>query len=650
MSFKAQLPEGATVAPVILASDATKLSEFRGDQAAWPVYLSVGNINKEKRRNISSHAMILLAYIPTTKLECYRSSSRTLAGQRLFHHCMDKVLNPLVEAGEKGVVMVCADGQNRLVFPILAAYIADHPEQCLVADIHENFCPRGIVQPDDRGEPTECFLRNVEDTIECLQLHQDGFSPTRFVREGLREVYEPFWKHLPHCNIFSCITPDILHQLHKGMFKTHLVSWCLDLIGKEELDRQFMAVPDAPGLRHFQHGISHVKQWTGSEQKDMERVFVPLIAGAVPEKVLVAAQAIVDFICFARCETHTTATLEGMRTALQTFHHNKDVFIDLGLREDFNFPKLHSMIHYVEAILRKGSLDGYNTELPERLHIEYAKDAYRAGNRRDYIAHMTTWLQRQEAVDTRSRYLEWADASDAVGKEVGNDFERDVRGEREEGDGVVVPDGMAGEPEIGAGSLTAPAGTQAAGDENTRDQFDIEENVHALHGPSPVTGYRIAKRVPYPRMTLQLISTALLATEFEPTFVAFIKEMFPGSLFVPSAIRYFRVFKQIRLRRPWNPFISNHTRDFNRVRASPAVPAPANSRKGAVPAQLDTIVVVEDEEEFSRRMKGTLQGEWWWKSRRSRLLLTPTTRRASVTLITTRDSCRSSCCSLEGLV
>ena len=42
------LPMGATLAPVILASDSTKLSVLGGDnlKTAWPVYLSLANIAK----------------------------------------------------------------------------------------------------------------------------------------------------------------------------------------------------------------------------------------------------------------------------------------------------------------------------------------------------------------------------------------------------------------------------------------------------------------------------------------------------------------------------------------------------------------------------------------------------------------------------
>lgn len=147
------MPEGATVAGVILASDATRLSQFGGDKSAWPVYISLANVAKHVRRQPSNRVMLLLGYLPVDNLDCFTDTRRSNAKQELFHRCMQSLLAPLVEAGQTGVKMVCADGNIRLIYPILAAYIADHPEQCLIACCRQNRCPQCYVHHNHRGDP-----------------------------------------------------------------------------------------------------------------------------------------------------------------------------------------------------------------------------------------------------------------------------------------------------------------------------------------------------------------------------------------------------------------------------------------------------------------------------------------------------------------
>ncbi|KAH9830879.1 uncharacterized protein C8Q71DRAFT_716091 [Rhodofomes roseus] len=395
-----KLPSGVTIAPIILASDKTQLSVFSGDKQAWPVYITIGNIDNETRRQPSKRSTVLLGYLPVTKLLCFEEKDRKAMGYRLFHYAMDILLRPLIDAGENGVKMTCADEQVRDVYPILAAYIADFPEQCLVCCCKQNRCPICKVHPNQRGELLDTvYYRTPPETLSDLA---NGDN------ENLSDVKKPFWADLPHANIFRCITPDLLHQLHKGVFKDHLVKWTTEGY-TVEIDERFKRVPPYPGLRIFQRGISKVTQWTGNEYRQMQKVFLPILCGVHDDpRVITAARALMDFIFLAHYPAHSSTTLEAMKLALRNFHDNKDVFIDLGVREDFNIPKLHSMNHYVAAIMSLGSCGGLSTEISERLHIDLAKNAYRASNRKQYLKQMVLWLERQDKMAWFGAYLDWA--------------------------------------------------------------------------------------------------------------------------------------------------------------------------------------------------------------------------------------------------
>ncbi|KAJ7643557.1 Zn-finger domain-containing protein [Roridomyces roridus] len=551
-----RLPKGACVSGIILSSDKTKLSNFQGDKTAWPVYLTIGNISKEIRRQPSKHATVLVGYLPVSKLTCFSDKTRSLEGYRVFHKAMAKILEPLISAGKNGVEMVCSDGWKRLVFPILAAYVADYPEQCLIACCKQNRCPVCRVSPNDRGNLVASLLRDETATLKMLEEHRLRKESAQFEADGIHEVYEPFWKQLPHTNIFQCFTPDLLHQVYKGVFKDHLVSWCEKLIGATELDARFKAMGVFPALRHFRKGISTVSQWTGTEYKEMMRIFMGVMAGAVKPQVLTVVKAVIDFIYHAELQLHTSITLAALQNALEVFHKNKDILRQLEVREHFNIPKLHMIQHYVDFIWALGSPDGYNTESPERLHIDFAKKAYRASNKRDYTEQMTLWLQRQEAVALRRSYLQWLETERVCPPP---DSESDTDSDTSDSE-----DDLAGEEH--------PVGNPAA--------------------PSPAISYAVAKRPAHLALTVAQLQQKYGAVDIIPALTDFIKSRSQKPpLILPSIHDRFDVYNQLTLRLPPNPFLSDkiHT---SRIRAVPEI-VRTGVRRANTPAVFDTALIVD---------------------------------------------------------
>ena len=65
-------PDGATIIPIICASDKAQLTNFSGDKSIWPLYMTIGNIPKHIRRERSKNAWICIGLLPTIPLDNVR--------------------------------------------------------------------------------------------------------------------------------------------------------------------------------------------------------------------------------------------------------------------------------------------------------------------------------------------------------------------------------------------------------------------------------------------------------------------------------------------------------------------------------------------------------------------------------------------------
>ena len=82
--------------------------------------------------------------------------------------------------------------------------------------------------------------------------------------------------------------------------------------GSDEVDHHFKSMTRHPDLHHFKKGISLILQWTRNEYKNMQKIFIGVIANAADDRVIRTVCAVVDFISYARFEVHTEKSLEKM--------------------------------------------------------------------------------------------------------------------------------------------------------------------------------------------------------------------------------------------------------------------------------------------------------------------------------------------------
>jgi Plavaka transposase len=326
---------------------------------------------------------------------------------------MAHILAPLKQAGISGLPITSGDGITRRGHPILASYVGDYPEQCLVTGAYQGECPTCDCPHDELGlYPWQHNLRDLNSVLDALEdIGKPQFAHS--CREAnIKPIQHPFWEDLPYVNIFQSITPDILHQLHQGVVK-HLISWLNQACGKSEIDKRVQRLPPNHSIQNFKKGITYLSRVSGTEHRQISSFLLGLLIdiqlpGGVSSAPLIrATRALLDFLYLAQYPVHTTATLASLETALDDFHANKFVFVTLGIRDSFNIPKLHSLLHYIRAIKLFGTTDNYNTETTERLHIDFAKDAYQATNHKDEFSQMTKWLERHEKVMLHTNYISW---------------------------------------------------------------------------------------------------------------------------------------------------------------------------------------------------------------------------------------------------
>ncbi|EPQ59878.1 hypothetical protein GLOTRDRAFT_103769 [Gloeophyllum trabeum ATCC 11539] len=340
---------GAMFVPVLLGADKTTVSVATGNNEFHPVYMSLGNLHNSVRQ-AHRDAILPIAFlsIPKAAREQDDTDEFRLFKKQLYHASLAHIMSLLKAAMTTPEVVRCPDTHFRCAIYELGPFLADYPEQVLLAGVVSNWCPICDALPEDLGTCGE--PRCQEHMHFLLERFDPGVIWTTW---GLDVNVIAFTSHFPRADIHELITPDLLHQLIKGTFKDHLVTW----------------------VEHYLHAV-HPTSLAEKIMDDIDRrcaVYLPAITGHVPDEMVKCFAALLDFCYLARRSAHNDDTLAAMQKSL-----------------DRNF----------------GSPNGVCTSITESKHIRAVKEPWRRSSRNNPLGQMLVTNQRLDKLAAMRPVLE----------------------------------------------------------------------------------------------------------------------------------------------------------------------------------------------------------------------------------------------------
>lgn len=433
--------KGLVILAIILASDKTHLTNFSGDKVMYPVYLSLGNIEKGVRAKLSSDCWVLFAKIPvskfaktyfnTTLTEAEKKGMPALLRKILFHECLRHALAPLRIRSIDGLkpqeprMLLDAHARVRLGFSVVLGWCTDLEEHQDILGLARYSCPKCLARFKDldtwvAGEHQPCGPRTSDSILnEVLRIRHEypKASTWQFKMlaktSGLSGVERFCWEG--HWGDFCRIVAlDDLHGIMKAL-KDHLFSWIVASIGADRVDAGLIAQPHRIGLCNFPNGITHISQFSGRENRDLQRHIIGGVIGAdgATPALLKSLRGALDFSYTAQLPMHTDRTLRLMQEHLAVYNKSKYYFIQNRTRTSkrgephMRIPKAHNWEHFAADIRDHGTLDNTSTETGETLHKKKCKRPYALSNRKDPDRQILDRLMREEIIDDFARFIGW---------------------------------------------------------------------------------------------------------------------------------------------------------------------------------------------------------------------------------------------------
>ncbi|PPR03767.1 hypothetical protein CVT24_007510 [Panaeolus cyanescens] len=349
------------IAAMMFWSDSTHLANF-GNASLWPVYLFFGNLSKYTRAKPSSCSAHHVAYVPSLPpdlQDIYRDiyngisatdNTITFLKRELMHAIWLLMLDEeFVHAYVHGIVMQCADGIWRRIFPRIFTYSADYPEKILLATIKylaKCPCPRcttpkkfipalGTHVDSQRRAHVRVDNPARQFDIEAARraMFENGKGAKSTAVEGILDgdssvpIRNAFSTRLfQHgFNFFSMLVPDQMHEFELGVWKstfTHLMR-IFHVTGNDAIqiiNQRYRRIPTfgVSTIQRFSENVSAMTKLAARDFEDLLQCAIPVFEGLLSttshDKILLDLLfTLAVWHSLAKLRLHTPSTLSGLK-------------------------------------------------------------------------------------------------------------------------------------------------------------------------------------------------------------------------------------------------------------------------------------------------------------------------------------------------
>ncbi|KAF7290198.1 hypothetical protein MIND_01333200 [Mycena indigotica] len=394
-----QMIHEAKLFPYIIYADKSKLSPF-GTQKGYPIIARLGCLPVHIRNGTKWGGGQIVGWLPVIDEDSKESGKPQYTNFKnaVWHEAFYELIESIEAYSKTGIWVRCGDGQSRWLHPLVLMLVADYEEatvMTLTRGVKALFpCPICLVKTSDLSDfEVMATLRTAADSENLVVAAQQPGAlqgeHEKILRDvGLRKVNNVFWK-LAYSDPHHAYSFDRLHTNHSGIWGHHLfpqLKLHLEKAGSRhlsKLDEQFDALPRWRNLNHFS-SVSNIAFNDGGKHCDIAKMTLYAAHNLLPgdrrfQLLLRCIRSFVVIDTYLALKIQTANTIQQGREEVKRFgrliQEYSQACIGTEFAKNWNFPKIHLLLHAFDDIIRKGASRNFSTNIDESMHGPI-RDAY----------------------------------------------------------------------------------------------------------------------------------------------------------------------------------------------------------------------------------------------------------------------------------